>query len=347
MTGWLDDLDRMLAAGNPAVLVTVAGVRGSAPREVGAKMLVTQRDAIGTIGGGQLEYRCVRIAFELIGGNTEPALRRFPLGPSMGQCCGGIVDVLFEPYAGGPPDWLRELLALHGRRQPAVLVTGTRPGSGKFVVTERGVTRSGGALPDAATAKARELLAAGSGAERGGDFLYETVAPTGFNIAIFGAGHVGSAVVGALAGLDCSVRWVDSRRNVFPQTTSAIQTIETADPALEVAAMPPSSFYLVMTHSHGLDFDICQQILRRGDAAYCGLIGSKTKRRRFEKRFRAVGVPASAIDKLVCPIGVAGIRGKKPAEIAIGVVAQLLQVYERRARSAVPTSTAIVTPIRT
>jgi xanthine dehydrogenase accessory factor len=108
-----------------------------------------------------------------------------------------------------------------------------------------------------------------------------------------------------------------------------VKTIETSEPALEVAAMPPSSYYLVMTHSHPLDFDICDRILRRGDAAYCGLIGSLTKRRRFEKRFRQQGLPQSAVEHLVCPIGVTGISGKKPVEIAIAVAAEILRVYEK------------------
>ena len=93
--------------------------------------------------------------------------------------------------------------------------------------------------------------------------------------------------------------------------------------------MPPSSYYLVMTHSHPLDFDVCDRILRRGDAAYCGLIGSLTKRRRFEKRFRQQGMSKSAIEQLVCPIGVAGISGKKPAEIAIAAAAEILRVHEK------------------
>ena len=95
------------------------------------------------------------------------------------------------------------------------------------------------------------------------------------------------------------------------------------------SALPPSSFYLVMTHSHPLDFDICDRILRRGDAAYCGLIGSLTKRRRFEKRLRQQGLPQTAIEQLVCPIGVAGISGKKPAEIAIAAAAEILRAHEK------------------
>jgi xanthine dehydrogenase accessory factor len=108
-----------------------------------------------------------------------------------------------------------------------------------------------------------------------------------------------------------------------------VRAIEALDPALEVAAMPGNSYYLVMTHSHALDFEICERILRRHDARYCGLIGSLSKRRRFEKRYRHLGMTESEIDQLICPIGVAGISGKKPAEIAVAAAAEILKIRER------------------
>ena len=110
--------------------------------------------------------------------------------------------------------------------------------------------------------------------------------------------------------------------------------------------MPPRSCYLVMTHSHALDFDICDRILRRGDAVYCGLIGSLTKRRRFEKRFAAQGMQAHDIDQLICPIGVGGISGKKPAEIAVSAAAEVLQSYEKAMREATPVYPENVHPLK-
>jgi xanthine dehydrogenase accessory factor len=325
---WIDELSDLTAAGEAAVLVTISGIRGSSPRETGAKMIVTARETIGTIGGGQLEHQCTHIAAGLLDTNREPATRRFPLGPALGQCCGGVVDVLFEPVGSGLPEWLRDLRALHGQRQPSVLVTDT--GSGiKFVVTGDSMF---GVEEDACDARivaeARGYLEGSDAAVKHGTF-YEPVRPSDFNIAVFGAGHVGAAVVGLLSGLDCNIRWVDSRNDIFRAVPRNVRTVEAGEPALEVAAMPPGSFYLVMTHSHPLDFDICDRILRRGDAAYCGLIGSLTKRRRFEKRLRQQGLSQRAIEQLVCPIGVTGISGKKPAEIAIAVAAEVLQVHGR------------------
>jgi xanthine dehydrogenase accessory factor len=311
---WIEELSDLAAAGEAAVLVTISGMRGSTPRETGAKMIVTARETIGTIGGGQLEHQCTHIAAGLLDGQEMPTMRRFPLGPALGQCCGGVVDVLFEPLGSGLPGWLRDLRALHGQRQASVLVTATESAM-KFVVSADNVFGIGeGACDPAVVEEAR---------------FYEPVLSSDFNIALFGAGHVGAAVVDVLSGLDCNIRWIDSRRDIFRATPRNVRTIETSEPALEVAAMPPSSYYLVMTHSHPLDFDICDRILRRGDAAYCGLIGSLTKRRRFEKRFRQQGLPQSTIEQLVCPIGVTGISGKKPAEIAIAVAAEILRLYEK------------------
>lgn len=329
MNEWIDELCDLTAAGERAVLVSVAGIRGSAPREVGAKMIVTADATIGTIGGGQLEYQCTRLASDMLDNDETPSLRKFPLGSSMGQCCGGVVDILFEPVATRLPGWLRDLRALHGQREPAVVVTHLPGDVGKCVVTEQAVYGDEEDIAPDVVARAREGLEAGRTAHRIDDWFFENIVGTDLNIAVFGAGHVGSAVVRSLSALDCNVRWVDSRRNIFRTTPANVRTIESATPELEVAAMPARSCYLIMTHSHAIDFELCDRILRRGDAAYCGLIGSISKRRRFEKRFRAEGMQERDIERLVCPIGVDGISGKKPAEIAVAATAEVLQAWER------------------
>ncbi|MEL7185672.1 MAG: xanthine dehydrogenase accessory protein XdhC [Pseudomonadota bacterium] len=327
MNEWIDELSDLAAAGEPAVLVTVAGIRGSAPREIGAKMIVTERETIGTIGGGQLEYQSTRVAVGMLDA-TEAILRSFPLGSSMGQCCGGVVEILFEPVTDGIPAWLRDLKTLHGQRAPAMIATRiSRSAPEKLVVTSDDVyagDTSSGLVP-----QARALLAQCSGAERNVQEFYEPVVAPDLNIAVFGAGHVGSAVVNAFASLDCNIRWIDSRRNIFRDVPNNVRAIESSEPSLEVAAMPAGSHYLVMTHSHALDFDICDRILRRRDARYVGLIGSVSKRRRFEKRYRQQGMEQALIDDLVCPIGVDGISGKKPAEIAVAAAAEVLRIHER------------------
>jgi xanthine dehydrogenase accessory factor len=246
----------------------------------------------------------------------------------MGQCCGGVVDVLFEPMDAGLDTWLADLRALNGQRVASTLVT--HLGSGvKRLVAADDIYATPDDVPAQVTDAARGLLARGQRAGRDGDYILEAVTVSDFNIAVFGAGHVGSALVQTLSSLDCNIRWVDNRRNIFREPPRNVRAIETAQPALEVAALPPGSYYLVMTHSHALDFEICDRVLRRRDAAYCGLIGSRTKRRRFEKRYRQQGMPDTTIAALTCPIGVDGISGKKPAEIAVAVAAELLQARDR------------------
>jgi len=337
MNEWIDELTDLCAADEAAVLVTVAGVRGSAPREIGAKMIVTANETIGTIGGGQLEYQCTRVAVGLLD-EAQLSLRSFPLGSSMGQCCGGVVEILFEPLGDGMPAWLRDLKALHGQREAAVIATRiSRSAPGKFVVTADrlfGVSE-GDAQPELVSG-ARAVLEGDRKPHRDVQLFFEPVVGSDLNIAVFGAGHVGSAVVETLSRLDCNIRWVDSRRAIFRQVPANVRAIEASHPELEVAAMPPGSFYLVMTHSHALDFDICDRILRREDARYCGLIGSLSKRRRFEKRFRQQGLSQHLIDTLVCPIGVRGISGKKPTEIAVAAAAEILKVSSEAAQVASP-----------
>lgn len=327
MNEWIDELSDLAAAGESAVLVTVAGVRGSSPREIGAKMIVTSTETIGTIGGGQLEYQSARVAVEMLD-DRDSALRSFPLGSSMGQCCGGVVEILFEPVVDGLPAWLRDLRALHGQREPAVIATRiSRSRPAKLIVTADEIFAAVGDQEDFA-AKAQRLLAENPVTTRDVQEFYEPIIAPDLNIAVFGAGHVGTAVVNALSNLDSNIRWIDSRAKMFRHVPANVRAIDTPDPALEVAAMPADSFYLVMTHSHAMDFDICDRILRRRDARYCGLIGSLSKRRRFEKRYRQQGMSQTLIDQLICPIGIDGISGKKPAEIALAAAAEILKVRE-------------------
>ena len=149
-----------------------------------------------------------------------------------------------------------------------------------------------------------------------------------FHLQLYGAGHVGRAIAQLLERIPCEVRWVDERESEFPTEASAphIERVCAEPVAAEVAAAPPGSFYLVLTHSHDLDLAITQAILQRADFAYLGLIGSATKRARFVHRFEARGMKSELLARITCPIGLAGIAGKAPEVIAVAVVAQLLQV---------------------
>ena len=332
MNKWLDDLS---GVDECSVLVTIAGVRGSAPRETGAKMIVTGKEPIGTIGGGQLEYQCTRIAVKQIQRESafsgQRLLRRFPLGSNCGQCCGGVVDVMFERIAASASVWLQELKRLHDERRPVVVITPVDEAAGRYLVTEDRCTNfeTEVACGNEAIAAARQMIIDKSGAILKGGLLMEPILQCNFHVAIFGAGHVGAATVDILSKLDCNIRWIDSRRNIFPaHLPDNVTSVESGSPALEVAAMPRGTNYLVMTHSHPLDYEICEQVLRRGDFAYCGLIGSHSKRRRFERVMRKHAMPDTLLERLTCPIGVSGIASKKPADIAIAVAAELLRTRD-------------------
>jgi len=146
---------------------------------------------------------------------------------------------------------------------------------------------------------------------------------------LFGAGHVGQALVRVLAYMPCTVSWADERDAQFPDNVPANVRVEPTDvPQAIVDEAPAGAFYLVMTHSHALDEQLCRHILRRGDFAYLGLIGSRTKRVKFERRLARRGVAPEALARMTCPIGVAGIHDKAPESIAIAVAAQLLQTRE-------------------
>ena len=157
-------------------------------------------------------------------------------------------------------------------------------------------------------------------------------------VLLFGAGHVGRAVVLALAPLPFSVRWIDGRADQFPQhVPQNVVTVCTDAVERELADAPRDALVIVMTHSHALDFDITAQALQRGAFDFVGLIGSETKRARFASFARQLGFPERDIDRLVCPIGITEIKGKEPAVIAAALAAQLLMVSEqvsvrRRAR---------------
>jgi xanthine dehydrogenase accessory factor len=311
-----------------AVLVSVIGARGSSPRGSGAKMIVTTNECRGSVGGGQLEYQCIKTARDMLGQHMQARLENFVLGTPLDQCCGGAVEVLFDPLNDAVPGWLDALNSVDLHKQSAILITTLAEELQKTVIAGP-EQLTGAGLPADVLAAAGEILKHGGNTRRLGDILVENIRTSDFNIAVFGAGHVGSALVAMLAGLDADIRWIDDRENIFTDVPAGVSAVITEAPASEVAAMPAHSFYLVMTHSHELDLGICHAILTRGDAAYCGLIGSASKRRRFEKRLLEHGLSQSQVGQLVCPIGIDGIKGKLPAAIAIATAAEILREYEK------------------
>ena len=319
---WLDQARRAIAAGEPAVLVTVVAVQGSAPREPGARLLVLGDRVVESIGGGHLEFAATAAARTA---PLRPHSETIALGPELGQCCGGKVRLLFEPLSAGDLGWLAAV------------------DEGAAVVVRRvGLVDLPPLLPAEIRQQARDFA---EGAERialierenGEIWLFERPPPAPDRLQLFGAGHVGAALVQALAALPFDVEWIDGRTGLFPATVPANVRTSAATPADAVAAARAGDFFLVMTHSHPLDLEICEKVLRRGDFAFLGLIGSETKRARFVSRLRARGLAPDLVQRMTCPIGIPEIAGKHPAVIAIAVAAQLVALSEQvRARTRQP-----------
>ena len=334
MSDWTAMLRDALAREGRAVRVTIAATRGSAPREAGASMIVTARDAQGTIGGGHLEFEAIRIARDALRtGEAGSWLVRFPLAARLGQCCGGVATILFRCVAADE-DWIGALhRAVDGGETVALATAVTRETAPPELVTSRETPVR--TLPLEVLVPAQGLLARSDAApfviESGGrTWFVERVAAPDFRIVVFGNGHVGRALVQILGALPCRVTWIDEREQDFPATVPSNVTVVATDaPDAEVRAASPGSIFLVMTHSHALDFDIVAAILARDDFVYAGMIGSKSKRAQLERRLNARGFGEDAIARVTCPIGIAGIGGKEPGVIALAVAAELVQASER------------------
>ena len=305
-------IEQSLAAHGSAALVTLAEVRGSSPREPGARMVVRPDGSfVGTIGGGALEWMALAEAQALLARPQAGAVRRLrkSLGPDLGQCCGGRVTLLIERFAAEDRG---AVAALAVAERAGLLVTVTAAEGERPV---RRAVRAGDDVPETSGAFVR--LADGRLIERFG------AVPT--PLYLFGAGHVGRSLVNALAPLPFAVTWVDPRPGAFPELVPAnVSTFTDNDSVRFIERAPAGAFIAVMTHSHALDLDVVIAALKANRFPYVGLIGSSTKRARFVAAMAKMGIAAEAIERLVCPIGLTEIRDKAPAAIAAATAAQLL-----------------------
>ena len=336
---WLSRALSIISQGGRCVLVTVAQVKGSAPRETGAKMLVWQSGMIGSVGGGHLEFQAIAFAHRILASDTRAAIiETFSLGPDLNQCCGGQVSLLFEALNESARTWLGEWANVtHRGESCAVVLQCSGETVTRLFVTAEDLEFFG--FPDFLHQPIQALLAGSRTVHviraEADTYVIQPAGERSDHVSLFGAGHVGKAIVRSLAPLRFRIAWIDSRNDAFPSDLPEQVEKHVCDsPAAEVARAPSGTFFLVMTHSHPLDLDICARVLERNDFAFLGLIGSETKRARFAGRLRAVGIPASTLARLTCPIGIPGIVGKEPATIAASVAAQLLIVAEHRRQAA-------------
>jgi xanthine dehydrogenase accessory factor len=299
---------------SPMVRIAVAGVRGSAPREPGACMLISENETQGTIGGGNLEWQALGAARALLAADASlPAVRvrRLVLGRELGQCCGGVVQLWLERFTRADLPLLRSAAEAISGGAVAVITTELS----ECRVTRR-IMLEAGMQPHICFSTTDEYNA----------ILSERIQLDTAPVRLYGAGHVGQALIRVLAELPFEITWIDARAELFPDDLPDNVRLRYSDsPIDEVSTAPIDARHLVMTHDHALDYAICHAILARNDFHWLGLIGSKSKGARFRSRLLRDGIAPERIRRLVCPIGVAGVASKWPAAIAIGVAAQLLQ----------------------
>jgi xanthine dehydrogenase accessory factor len=327
-------LTAVVAQTEPAVLVTVAHVEGSAPRDPGAKMVFTKRSQFDTIGGGHLEMRAWEIALDMLArpdANAGPGrcIVRIPLGPSLGQCCGGIVYLAFERIVPSMHDYFGLMSRCWRERQDSWRIVALDADIPPSLLDRNGNCLDGPALPAALAQFDRTRPCHMTQDNAGRRWLIDPCLAYRPCLVLFGAGHVGTALIRVLGDLPCHVTWVDEREELFPPTLPANVRMEATDtPEVLVDRAPAGASFLVMTHSHALDQCLSERILRRTDTGWFGLIGSNTKRTQFERRLRERGISSERLADMACPIGIPGITGKTPAVIAVAVCAQLLLIWE-------------------
>ncbi len=295
----LPALTACVSAQGPVVRVVVAKADGSTPREAGASMLVWHNGQSGTIGGGTLEYEAAARARKMLG-EPKKLLKAEPLGPALGQCCGGAVTLAYEVFTAEtlPDPSLNRLISF---------TTAPCPASLKRLAQRCTESR----LPAPVT------LSQG--------WMLESCCTTGQPVWIFGGGHVGRALAASLAPLpdfDVSIIDISADRLPDPMPNGA-QPILADTPEALLAHAPKGGQHFIMTHCHTLDLKLCHGLLQQG-ADRIGLIGSATKWARFRKRLLELGHGPAAIARITCPIGDPEL-GKHPQAIAVSVAADLLR----------------------
>lgn len=325
----LTSLRAAVATHGAVARVVIADAAGSSPRDTGAAMLVWAEGQSGTIGGGALEFeaaRAARLALE----SGKGWQRRHALGPDLGQCCGGSVVLLCEIVdAALLARWEGGLSAPRGDAAPPESL----PGKMKDGV----VARSTAGATDMPLSVQRMLDLARARGQRPAaqlldGWMIEPVWQPQTAVWIWGAGHVGRAIVRVLAPLpDIAITWVDTDEERFPEyVPEGVQVVPVADPVRMMTHAPGDAHHLILTYSHALDLALCDAALRRGfDSA--GVIGSSTKWARFRKRLAGMGHAPAQITRIACPIGDPAL-GKHPQAIAIGAASRLVEVSRRQDR---------------
>lgn len=257
----LKDIERFIKI-NPCVLVNVEQVKGSTPRNIDAFMLVNEKESIGTIGGGNLEFMAIEHARKMIVNNEIKLELDIALGEKNNQCCGGRVKINLRILDKN----LTDELIKKAKKQEADLP----------------------------------------------------------HIYLFGAGHVGKALANLLAQMPYNTMLIDSRPNVMNDIPAIIKTKLTPLPEMIIKEAKANSVFVVFAHDHSIDFLLMEEILNRNDFCFAGMIGSKTKRKKFENFYIRNGGKKPLLKKMICPIGGDEIVDKRPSIIAALTLAQII-----------------------
>ena len=288
------------------VLVFVADHQGSTPRETGTWMLIDEQQCLGTLGGGEVERMVIAEARDLLAGNKDwrRSNEKFQLGPDLGQCCGGMMAVLFEPVDETSLDWLSD--ALTEVAQGYVLFPVGHSNSAPKVMS--------GDIPE--------------NLNRSGGAHIQLLIDERPRVVLYGGGHVGRAIAAVAAQMPVRLEVVDERQEALADIPLApnVTTVHRDNPPSHAKELAGADAVLIMTHSHGLDYRLCQMLIGKPDIFYLGLIGSATKAARFISGLSKEGCSAEEITRLTCPIGAGGPIGKEPGIIAIAAWSEIMQV---------------------
>jgi xanthine dehydrogenase accessory factor len=300
----LISLTEAVVAHGRVARILIADHKGSSPREAGTSMLVWAAGFFGTIGGGALEHQAIKAAQNQLKDTIPPTIHKIPLGPSLGQCCGGSVTLVTECFTQA------------NLPQPGdIYARAVKPNTPEplWVKHAKANARNGAETPETKLQNG---------------WLVEPVAKPRQPVWIYGAGHVGRAIIDSLQGLPFAATWVDTNATRFPGLIpdDVTQLIAT-NPALVAKHAPSDAQHFILTYSHALDLELCHAILGHSFKSI-GLIGSKTKHARFTAKLLALGHTHSQISRIICPIGDPSL-GKEPKAIALGIACALVKERSR------------------
>jgi xanthine dehydrogenase accessory factor len=336
---FIDDIIEAIQRWGQVVRVVITRTHGSTPRDVGAAMIVGEHDFSGTIGGGKLEYLALDQARQMLGDLENRVMRKtqnFVLGTELRQCCGGVAWLLLECYG---PDQMVKLETLRADLTPdSLIMRSTAPDGLLYSSVQHLDTMMqwpviAGYMRDILNDDHIHAPILVRDEESSDEWFLEPAAHKRKPLFIYGAGHVGRALVRVLEDTPFDITWVETDKMRFPSDVrkgiACVVSKDQAEYAGKVSGA--NAFHVVITYSHEADLNICRAILQKGKGQYLGLIASESKKAKFLNRLKKDGVTEAAFKMFRCPIGLMSFTHKDPSIVAISIAAQLIAEYEQGA----------------